>query len=168
MRMSAGASALRQVSDDVAAGQFLAPRSRHCASPAPTFPAESCNRCPRARPPRSGRSYAARGGTPAAAQITRIGRRRLTRSGLTLAQTTKGLGRARRGPGQGGNRDSAGGNSAGVGTSGPARPRQPAELGGTARRACDANPLAGFGSEASKDQHHVLDASHTTKGMTAQ
>ena len=31
-----------------------------------------------------------------------------------------------------------------------------------------ANPLAGFGSEASKDQHDVLDASHTTKGMTAQ
>jgi hypothetical protein len=35
-------------------------------------------------------------------------------------------------------------------------------------RACDANPLAGFGSEASKDQHYVLDAAHTTKGMKAQ
>jgi len=90
------------------------------------------------RPPRSGRSYAARGGTPAAAQITRIGRRRLTRFGLTLAQTTKGLGRARRGPGQGSNVTQ------------------------------QANPLAGFGSEASEDQHYVLDASHTTKGMTAQ
>jgi hypothetical protein len=50
----------------------------------------------------------------------------------------------------------------------PHVPRQPAEPGGTARRACDANPLAGFGSEANKDQHYVLDASHTTKGMTAQ
>jgi hypothetical protein len=35
-------------------------------------------------------------------------------------------------------------------------------------RACYANPLADFGSEASKDQHYVLDAAHTTKGMTAQ
>jgi hypothetical protein len=35
-------------------------------------------------------------------------------------------------------------------------------------RACDANPLAGFGSEAGKDQHYVLDAPHTMKGMTAQ
>jgi hypothetical protein len=35
-------------------------------------------------------------------------------------------------------------------------------------RAHDANPLACFGSEASKDQHYVLDAAHTTKGMTAQ
>jgi len=30
-------------------------------------------------------------------------------------------------------------------------------------RACDANPLAGFGSEASKDQHYVLDAAHTQR-----
>ena len=74
------------------------PRSRHCANPAPTFPAESCSRCPRARPPGSGRSYAARGGTSAAAQITRIGRRRLTRFGLTLAQTTKSLGVPAAGP----------------------------------------------------------------------
>jgi hypothetical protein len=34
--------------------------------------------------------------------------------------------------------------------------------------ACGANPLAGFGSEASKDQHDVLDAEHTTKGMSPQ
>jgi hypothetical protein len=27
-------------------------------------------------------------------------------------------------------------------------------------RACDANPLADFGSDASKDQHYVLDAAH--------
>ncbi len=32
-----------------------------------------------------------------------------------------------------------------------------------AARACDANPLAGFGSEASKDQHYVLDAAHTQR-----
>jgi hypothetical protein len=31
------------------------------------------------------------------------------------------------------------------------------------RRACGANPLAGFGSEASKDQHYVLDAAHTQR-----
>ena len=35
-------------------------------------------------------------------------------------------------------------------------------------RACDTSPLAGLGSEASKDQHYALDAAHTTKGMTAQ
>jgi len=35
-------------------------------------------------------------------------------------------------------------------------------------RACDASPFACLGSEASKDQHYVLDAAHTTKGMTAQ
>jgi len=27
-------------------------------------------------------------------------------------------------------------------------------------RACDANPLAGFGSDAGKDQHYVLDEAH--------
>jgi hypothetical protein len=47
----------------------------------------------------------------------------------------------------------------------PASPPSPAA---PPARACDANPLAGFGSEASKDQHYVLDAAHTTKGMTAQ
>ena len=50
-------------------------------------------------------------------------------------------------------------------------PASPASLPSPAAppaRACDANPLAGFGSEASKDQHYVLDAAHTTKGMTAQ
>jgi hypothetical protein len=36
-------------------------RGRPCASPVPTFLAESCSRCPRARPPRSGRGCAARG-----------------------------------------------------------------------------------------------------------
>ena len=30
-------------------------------------------------------------------------------------------------------------------------------------RACDANPLADFGSEASKGQHYVLDAAHTPR-----
>ena len=30
-------------------------------------------------------------------------------------------------------------------------------------RACGANPLAGFGSEAGKDQHYVLDAEHTQR-----
>src|SRR5580700_6636308 len=29
-------------------------------------------------------------------------------------------------------------------------------------------PAPAFGSEAGKDQHYVLDAAHTTKGMTAQ
>lgn len=33
---------------------------------------------------------------------------------------------------------------------------------------CDTNQLAGFGSEASEDHHHVLNTAHTTKGMTAQ
>jgi hypothetical protein len=47
----------------------------------------------------------------------------------------------------------------------PASPPSPAA---PPARACDANPLAGFGSEASKDQHYVLDAAHTTKGMTKQ
>ena len=47
----------------------------------------------------------------------------------------------------------------------PASPPSPAA---PPARACDANLLAGFGSEASKDQHYVLDAAHTTKGMTAQ
>jgi len=37
------------------------------------------------------------------------------------------------------------------------------EPGGTARPACDANPLAGFGSEASKNQHYVLDAAHAQR-----
>ena len=37
-------------------------RGRLCACPAPGFPAESCSRCPRARPLRSGRGCAARGG----------------------------------------------------------------------------------------------------------
>jgi len=53
--------------------------------------------------------------------------------------------------------------------SAPARPpASPPSPAAPPARACDANPLAGFGSEASKDQHYVLDASHTTKGMTAQ
>jgi hypothetical protein len=52
--------------------------------------------------------------------------------------------------------------------SAPPVPRQPAKPDGTPRRACDTNPLAGFGSEAGEDQHYVLDAAHTTKGMTAQ
>jgi len=30
-------------------------------------------------------------------------------------------------------------------------------------RACDANPLVGLGSEASKDQHYVLDAADTQR-----
>jgi len=47
----------------------------------------------------------------------------------------------------------------------PASPPSPAA---PPARACDANPPAGFGSEAGKDQHYVLDAAHTTKGMTAQ
>ena len=46
-----------------------------------------------------------------------------------------------------------------------ARPvsRQPVKSGGTACRACDANTLAGFGSEASNDQHYVLDAAHNER-----
>jgi hypothetical protein len=47
-------------------------------------------------------------------------------------------------------------------------PASPSSPPAPPARACDANPLAGFGSEASKDQHYVLDAAHTTKGMTAQ
>jgi hypothetical protein len=43
----------------------------------------------------------------------------------------------------------------------PASPPSPAA---PPVRACDANPLAGFGSEAGQDQHYVLDAAHTTKG----
>jgi len=46
-------------------------------------------------------------------------------------------------------------------SSGPARP--PASLPSPAAplaRACDANPLAGFGSDAGKDQHYVLDEAH--------
>jgi hypothetical protein len=50
----------------------------------------------------------------------------------------------------------------------PPVPRQPAKPDGTPRWPCDTNPLAGFGSEASEDQHHVLNTAHTTKGMTAQ
>jgi hypothetical protein len=42
----------------------------------------------------------------------------------------------------------------------PASPPSPAA---PPARACDANPLAGFGSEASEDQHYVLDASHTPR-----
>jgi hypothetical protein len=42
----------------------------------------------------------------------------------------------------------------------PASPPSPAA---PPARACDANPLAGFGSEASKDQHYVLDAAHTQR-----
>jgi mycofactocin precursor len=42
----------------------------------------------------------------------------------------------------------------------PASPPSPAV---PPARACDANPLAGFGSEASKDQHYVLDAAHTQR-----
>ena len=34
-------------------------------------------------------------------------------------------------------------------------------------RACDAHPLAGFGSDAGTDQYYVLDAAHPTKGMTS-
>src|SRR5712672_2681788 len=60
-------------------------------------------------------------GTGGPAQIMRIERRRITRSGTTLARTTKSPRRARRGPGQGGNHHSAGGNSAGTGTSGGER-----------------------------------------------
>jgi len=140
-------------------------------------------------------------GTGGPAQIMRIERRRITRSGTTLARTTKSPRRARRRPGQGGNHDSAGGNRAGAGTYAPGRrPLSPGRSGARAAarsrsgragpvpvaigsrpspaslpspaaptaRACDASPLAGFGSEASKDQHYVLDAAHTTKGMTAQ
>ena len=44
--------------------------------------------------------------------------------------------------------------------SSPASPPSPAA---PPARACDANPLAGFGSEASKDQHYVLDAAHTQR-----
>jgi len=50
----------------------------------------------------------------------------------------------------------------------PAREATVTQQAAPPARACDANPLAGFGSEASKDQHYVLDAAHTTKGMTAQ
>jgi NADP-dependent 3-hydroxy acid dehydrogenase YdfG len=42
----------------------------------------------------------------------------------------------------------------------PASPSSPAA---PPARACDANPLAGFGSEASKDQHYVLDAAHNER-----
>jgi radical SAM protein with 4Fe4S-binding SPASM domain len=42
----------------------------------------------------------------------------------------------------------------------PASPPSPAA---PPARVCDANPLAGFGSEASKDQHYVLDAAHTPR-----
>jgi len=48
--------------------------------------------------------------------------------------------------------------------------RSVAKLARTARspaappaRACDANPLVGFASEASKDQHYVLDAADTQR-----
>jgi hypothetical protein len=42
--------------------------------------------------------------------------------------------------------------------------RQPAKSpAAPPARACDANPLAGFGSEASKDQHYVLDRAHTQR-----
>jgi hypothetical protein len=36
------------------------------------------------------------------------------------------------------------------------------------RPACFTNPLAGFGSEASESQHPVLNAAHSTKGMTTR
>jgi hypothetical protein len=36
------------------------------------------------------------------------------------------------------------------------------------RPACDTNPLVGFDSEASEDQHLVLNAAHSTKGMTTR
>jgi len=140
-------------------------------------------------------------GTGGPAQIMRIERRRITRSGTTLARTTKSPRRARRRPGQGGNHDSAGGNRAGAGTSAPGRrPLSPGPVRGPGRReepfragragagrhrprpspasppspaapparACDTNQLAGFGSEASEDHHLVLDATHSTKGMTSQ
>ena len=42
----------------------------------------------------------------------------------------------------------------------PASPPSPAA---PPARACDAHPLAGFGSEASEDQHYVLDAAHTQR-----
>ena len=45
----------------------------------------------------------------------------------------------------------------------PPVPRQPAKPGGTPARACDTSPLAGFGSEASEDQHHVLNTAHTQR-----
>ena len=42
----------------------------------------------------------------------------------------------------------------------PASPPSPAA---PPARACDANPLAGFGSDAGTDQHHVLDTAHTQR-----
>ncbi len=52
---------VRQAGDDVAAGQFLDAAVGRAPARCQGFPAESCSRCPRARPLRSGRGCAARG-----------------------------------------------------------------------------------------------------------
>jgi mycofactocin radical SAM maturase len=45
----------------------------------------------------------------------------------------------------------------------PATPASTAGPAAPPARACDTNPLAGFGSEAGEDQHYVLDAAHTPR-----
>src|SRR5712691_13328310 len=123
----------------------------------------------------------------------RIDRRRITRSVAKLAQTRRSLRRAAAGPAREATitqqavtvlvpeHPAAGEKPAEPGASGDqalltgellveeitigphpsaASPSSPAAL---PAGACDANPLAGFGSEASEDQHYVLDAAHTQR-----
>jgi hypothetical protein len=52
---------------------------------------------------------------------------------------------------------------AGRAPSAPARPPPARQARRPPPRACDTNPLAGFGSEAGEDQHHVLNTAHTPR-----